>query len=206
MKRNAQRASGTGFAALPRGLLLYKSTEAPQYVLVRARGRQEYWVVEESWTSRSLAAGPFRAEDALRAYRLANTLVPEGCERGPWQTGIQMLSLKSIPVGANEWEPVASNWLPPSITEYEESDFDKVSNELCCSPAIIRPQVRWRDAQDPALEDSIDAALQGRVFPESGALRREWNVHPAGSPVVAVAKELGGRFVVVDVPQEVPDW
>src|SRR5690606_31898265 len=141
-----------------------------------ARGRQEYWVVEEGWTSRSVAAGPFRAEDALRAYRLANTLVPEGCERGPWQTGIQMFSLKAIPVGANEWEPVEPNWLPPSVTEYEKTDFEQLSNELCCLPAINRPQVRWRAAQDPALDDRIDAALPGRVISERGVLRREWNV------------------------------
>jgi hypothetical protein len=203
VKAAAGPAPGTS-RELPTGRILYRAETGP-FVVVRHDRSGAFCVVEDGWTNQSRVAGPFDPNDVLRAWRIANVRVPEGCERGPWRWGIGLLALAPPPFRADEWHRFDPAWLPPSVSRYSASDCDRVVNETCCAPPHDEPHVRWA-----ALPEAYDLRdLQGLVqlrFPDAngagdsaGILEREWNAHPVGSGVLARSASLGRGFFVVDL-------
>jgi hypothetical protein len=98
--------------ALPAGRLLYRPIVEVRHVLVGYRVLG-IWLTEEGWTRRSRGVGPLRPEQALRAVRLVNTTVPQGCELGPWQSGLELFASSPLPAHADAWERIDEGWLPP---------------------------------------------------------------------------------------------
>src|SRR5262245_57607309 len=121
-------------SALPTGRLLYRASdpEVTRFVVVQHDRTGELRIVEDGWSPGSDAAGPFEPGDVLRAFRLANTSVPNGCELGPWEPGITLFRREKLPGHPDDWSRLDPAWLPPSVTRYGESDVDHVVNETCC--------------------------------------------------------------------------
>lgn len=190
---------------LPAGRLLYEPSEEQPFVVV-SRNREEYWLVGDGWAIGDEAAGPFRSYDILRAYRLANTLVPDGCELGPWQYGIALFLLTSLPGKNNDWSHCEPSWLASSVSLYSAADILDVPREGCCVVPTDRPRVDWVPADTVAKFDSLIELVRSRypelVLPTIATLTRSWNVHPIGSPLFAESKMFGGTFVVVDLPPD----
>lgn len=189
---------------LPVGRFLYKPADEIRFVVLRHDRTGELWIVEDGWTAESEAAGPFRPSDVLRAFRLANTIVPEGCELGPWQHGIGLFERCKLPAHPKDWSRVDPAWLEPSLSRYDESDISEVVNETCCAPPQDRPRIDWNAEASTAEARELQALVQ-TSYPElrlheAGTLQKAWNAHPAGSPLLAEAKSLHGVFVVVDLP------
>lgn len=187
---------------LPQGRLLYRTSDALCYVVV-SRGRSdELWLVEEGWTAASRAAGPFDPGDALRALRLAGTMVPEGCEKGPWQGGIHVFPHNRLPRG--DWAPVEPALLGASVSRYRGSQMGEVVNEICCMPSADPPRVDWRQSSPSFLLSSVSDVVANRLpdlrWAHIGVLTRTWNAHPVGSPILAEDRELKGAFAIVDLP------
>lgn len=201
------RASKPPVQSLPVGRILYRPIDEFPYVVVRRAGEKELWVVADAWTGAHLVAGPFRPRDALRAFRLANTMVPEGCELMPWQSGMGLFRLSPLPGHANDWSRVEPTWLEPSVSSYSEDAISIVINESCCAPARDQPCIEWTidDLLLPGISKTEAQRLVLAQFPavnvsQVGLLKKLWNVHPAGSPVVAGTRELTGEFVMIDLP------
>jgi hypothetical protein len=187
---------------LPGGRFLYRPVEPAAYVIVShpARG---LWVTEKGWTARSSAAGPFRADQVLRALRLANTRIPQGCELGPWQTGLELFATSTLPSHANDWQRVEEDWLTPSVSRYAGSSIDQVVNETCCARPTDRPCVAF-DSDQPHSASDVREHMEV-AWPElnpvfAGVLLRPWNAHPEGSAVWAHDHDLEGDFAVIDFP------
>lgn len=190
-------------SVVPTGRLLYRPSDETHYVVVRQDSTNELWVVEDGWSRDSDAAGPFHPDDVLRAFRLANTSVPDGCERGPWQPGIALFRRTKLPGHPNDWSSVEPTWLPPSFTRYSDSDVSGVINETCCAPPQDAPRIDWSmraNAAATELGTLVCARHPGLVLSHIGTLQRPWNVHPAGSPVFARSEDLSATFVVIDLP------
>src|SRR5436309_2889844 len=121
-------------SVVPTGRLLYRPSDDTHYVVVQQDRTGELRIVEGGWSFDSAAAGPFHPDDVLRAWRLANTSVPDGCELGPWQPGIALFTRAKLPGHPNDWSRLEAAWLSPSVTRYSESDIRQVINEICCAP------------------------------------------------------------------------
>lgn len=85
-------------ARVPRGRVRYRPLDDGRYVVVQAAAIDGYWVVEDGWSVHSVCAGPFVPEEVLRALRLSNTSVPNGCELGPRQSGLELFPTLCPPV------------------------------------------------------------------------------------------------------------
>ena len=197
------RTSNTAFLSLPSGRVLYRLADEIRYVVVSRGSDKGFWIVENGWATGSFAAGPFHPHDVLRAFMLANTIVPEGCELGPWQSGIGLFERSSLPGHAHDWSIVDPAWLEPSICLYSEAAMVTVVNESCCTPAQDRPRIDWTAVADSAraeIQRLVNARFPAMNVNEVGLLKRPWDVHVAGSPVVARTMELRGEFGVVDQP------
>jgi hypothetical protein len=188
---------------LPAGRLLYRQNGDFPYIVVRNDRCADLWLVEEGWSEDSVATGPFAPEDALRAYRIANAIVPEGCELGPWQRGLALLGKSKLPGQPSDWSPFELSWLPPTVTVYPAGSLDRLTNETCCAPICKPPRVRLF----PLVGD--DGAELARLVRQrhpqldvnfGGTLDREWNLHPEGSPAFARHPDLSAGLVVVDLP------
>jgi len=189
---------------LPTGRFLYRpSDDDARYVVVQHDRTRELWIVEAAWSFHSTAAGPFHPDDVLRAFRLANTFVPEGCELVPWQPGMTLFTRTKLPGHPNDWSHLEPAWLSPSVTRYSESDICHVNHETCCAPSRDAPRVDW-STHAAAHTTELSALVRARestfVVSHMGTLQRPWNVHPAGSPVYACNQDFSGVFVVVDLP------
>jgi hypothetical protein len=193
-----------GVCDLPTGRLLVQAAEGQGFAIVASPRREGFWIVPEGWRAGAGAAGPFRASDILRAYRLANMMVPDGCELGPWQTGIGLFPPATLPGRTDEWDRVDPGWLPPSVSRYSAEDVREDSERLCCAPPTDKPRLeRVPGGEDPTIADSaaLVASLFGAgAFPVAATLSRAWNAHPAGSPVFAEGADLTSVFLVIDVP------
>jgi hypothetical protein len=188
---------------LPEGRLLYRPLDAARYVVVVAAGIAGHWIVEAGWTKCSRCAGPFSASDALRALRLSNTLVPEGCELGPWQTGLALFPNGELPAHPNQWSCCPAAWLPPTMTLYRATSHEGFLNEKCCAPPTQFPKLRplgVSDVEASELEHRVSSPEYGTELGLLGLLAREWNVHPAGSPVYGATANLAHEFLVIDLP------
>jgi hypothetical protein len=188
--------------ALPTGRFLYRPIAERRYVLVGHRVLG-IWLTEEGWTPRSRGVGPFRPEQALRAVRLVNTQVPQGCELGPWQSGLELFVPSSLPAHANEWERIEEAWLPPSVCRYVPGDVDGVVNETCCARPADRPRVDFEPGDTFALAEArerVDAEWAELAPTVGGILRRPWNAHPEGSVLWSRSRDFQGDFAVVDLP------
>jgi len=121
------------------------------------------------------AYGPLAPRKVLRLARVA----PE--------RGLGDLAAAPLPPDAVE-VPIAQ--APPSVTRYE----------LHGAPESIPvdwtelPAERRREVCRLAGFDEDDVGLP------TGRLERDWNLHPAGSPVVATFVVQGHGFAVIDVP------
>jgi hypothetical protein len=190
-------------SGVPTGRLLYRPSDVVGYVVVQHDRTGELRIVEDGWSSDSIAAGAFEPDEALRAFRLANTSVPHGCELGPWGPGITLFRREPLPGSLGDWSPLEPAWLSPSATRYSESDISQVVDETCCAPPQDAPRIDWSaraDIATPELTALVRARHPDFVTGHVGALQRPWNVHPAGSPVYAPREDLSGGFVVVDLP------
>jgi hypothetical protein len=183
---------------LPRGRVLYRREDDAPFVILRHERSGAFHLSREGWTSTTLAAGPFEAKDVLRAWRLANVRIPEGCERGPWQWGSGFFALGTLPFAESEWAIFDPAWATPSVSHYETTDIDEVVNETCCAPPHDEPRVDW--SASPMSDEELLALVGGPRDDVVGVLEREWNVHPKGSVVVASRAKLADRFAVVDLP------
>jgi hypothetical protein len=167
---------------LPRGRILYRSADATPFLLILHEPTQRLYLAPDGWTGDALVAGPLDDDQALRAYRLANVRVPQGCERGPWQWGFDSFERRPLPFPPSEWSAFDPRWAPPSTTLYSDADADRVVNEVCCGAPRDEPSIRWEPSG-------------------VGRLEREWNAHPKGSPVRRLQESHGsGQFVVIDEP------
>jgi hypothetical protein len=170
-------------ASIPTGRLLYARADEAPFILVRHDRSGAFFLTEDGWDERSRAAGPFDPNDVLRALRLANVRVPDGCERGPWSWGVDLFPRAVLPHPPPEYSRFDPSWAPPSASAYSSEDVDGVVNERCCAPPRDEPRVRW----------ILTSALP------TGLLDREWNAHPRGSLVLAQARSQDA-FVVIDLP------
>lgn len=192
-------------ARLPHGRLRYRWRGDPQFVIVVAARLGGHWIVEDGWSKQSRCAGPFLPNEALRALRLSNTYVPNGCELGPWQLGLELFSTGELPAHPQDWSRFAPAWLPPGVSFYRSEDLDVVVNESCCAPPTERPTLIRGEAPGYAsneLEALVRGRSEGTALEPRGVLGREWNAHPTGSPVWAAAEGLERGFAVVDLPPE----
>jgi hypothetical protein len=167
----------------------YSSLEHARFcVLQHDRGKQLFIAVDP-WSDRSDVFGPFAPQDVLRALRLACVRVPDGCELGPWQWGAHAGFRRTrLPFPDAEWTRLEPSWLPPSTSLY--------------APREPFPGVKWlgdADADADAL-DEVRRLASSVEFTIAGRLAHEWNVHPAGSMVLAGPQELTGDFAIVDLP------
>jgi hypothetical protein len=71
------KEQGRTTCKMPEGRILYTPTDIFRYVIVTCTKLKGYWITNSGWSTNDDAAGPFQPTDALRAYRLANTIVPE---------------------------------------------------------------------------------------------------------------------------------
>ncbi len=192
------------WCVLPAGRLLSQPAEDEgRFVVVESRRRAEYWIVSAGWRTGSIAAGPFRPCDVLRAHRLANTLVPDGCELGPWQHGLSLFQPSALPGQADDWARVDPSWLPPSVSQYTAADVREVPARACCAPPADRPRLDWLAASELGGFERGEALIEA-LYPEHkstaiATLSRSWNVHPPGSPLFAAHKSLDGEFFVIDL-------
>ncbi len=202
------------FAPLPQGRLLYWPSSATSYVLVRRHATGELYITHRGWRRGSESAGPFLEREALRAVRLANTAVPEGCQLHTWSRGITLFDRGPLPGAAADWALYDLSLLPPSITAYTAEDANGVVEDRCCAPPRDPPKVEWAEA----LRDGVAKLLAERGVrhvwgdlppnPPSeplpgehvGRLREPWNVHPKGSWVVAEGASFERSFLVIDLP------
>lgn len=191
------------YRSLPSGRLLCDVLATTQYVPARRERSRELWIVEKGFREGCAAAGPFREQDILRALRLANTAVPDGCAKVAWQSGIALLEPTALPDHPNNWTPLGSRVLPPSISRYQAKDIDEEPGEACCSPPHDVPIVDWSCSEassgqwltyvhDRGFESEAESS---RV----GELKRLWNAHPEGSLVIAPAGVRWDAFFVIDV-------
>lgn len=190
---------------LPRGPLLYRWQTYASHVLVSSARFSGRWLVERGWSnSRGCrCAGPFRSTETLRALRLSNT-VPNGCELGPWQSGIELFPSSVLPAHHSEWSLVELAWLPPTLTFYEARRYEPV-NETCCAPPIHPPKLERAKASSVSLvelDQLVEERHTGKGLSFGGVLLREWNAHPKGSPVYTVGTSLDGEFLVIDLPRD----
>jgi hypothetical protein len=188
--------------ALPAGRLLYRPFAEVRHVLVGHRVLG-IWLTEEGWTRRSRGVGPLRPEQALRAVRLVNTTVPQGCELGPWQSGLELFASLPLPAHADAWERIDEGWLPPSVSRYVPADVDGVVNESCCATPADRPKVDFAPTDVSALaeaRDRVDAEWSELAPTLGGILLRPWNVHPVGSVLWSRSRDFHDDFAVVDLP------
>jgi hypothetical protein len=193
-----------GFAEMPRGRILYTNPDVRPFVVLWHDRSDAFYIAEDGWSSQSPTAGPFDPRDILRAWRLANVRVPDGCERGPWQWGINLFKLAPVPHPSERLRRHDPTWLSPSVSAYSGSDIDSVVNEICCAPAHDAPRVNWgalgstyglRELRQLARLRFPDAGCEA-----AGLLKREWNAHPVGSAVLARSETLLDAFLVVDLP------
>jgi hypothetical protein len=190
------------FVALPTGRLLYAEADASPFVIVRHDRSGALFVVEDGWRDGAIALGPFHPRDVLRALRLANVRVPEGCERGPWRWGTGLFPASRLPHPAGEWSAFAPAWASPSASHYRAEDVDRVVNEICCAPSHEPPRVRWSDAPavDAEIRDLVLARFPDAGLDVAGVLDRAWNAHPRGSLVLAATPLLAPSFAIADLP------
>lgn len=195
---------GGAFTTLPQGRVLYRHADVEPFVVLRHDRLKLFYLIEDGWSSRTPAVGPFDPNDVLRAWRLTNVRIPDGCERGPWQWGTGFFRAAALPHPGHEWSAYETSWLPPSVSPYLASDVDRVVNESCCAAPHDEPRVTWNDP--PASLDLIHLrTLATDRFPDvvgdaAGVLKQEWNAHPAGSLVLAKETRLCETFVVIDLP------
>jgi len=192
------------FTPIPRGRLVYRIADSePFFVLCDDRSKRLF-IVEDPWEVGSACAGPFDPNDALRAWRIANVRVPEGCERGPWQWGIRLFETGPLPDRLDAWTRFDPSWLAPSVSRYCAKDFDEVVNEACCAPPQDAPRVAWGTSVAAYEEVELRAlaasrGVESRQLARLGQLERDWNAHPAGSAVFAGTGASDG-LVIVDLP------
>jgi hypothetical protein len=187
---------------VPSGRLLYRTLDRARYVAVTSR-TSGLWIVEEGWTAESRAAGPFRPNDALRAVRLANVAVPEGCELGPWQEGIGLFVREPLPGHPNDWSRVDAAWLPPSVSRYAGTDMERVINESCCARPSDPPRIDWHAQstdEERAARELVAIRCPDLDLGAFGLLARAWNIHPSGSPALTETASSSGNVVIVDLP------
>jgi hypothetical protein len=186
---------------LPIGRLLYREADTMTHVVVQHVRSREHWIVEEGWSGESEAAGPFSPDDLLRAVRLANTSVPDGCELGPWQSGIRLFGPTRLPGHSNDWTRVETAWLSRTVTLYSESDITQVTNETCCEAPKDIPRVRVEPSLPTAdLDALVRTRAPGLQLRCMGVLRCPWNAHPEGSPVYSRSIDLDQAFAAIDLP------
>jgi hypothetical protein len=167
--------------------------------------RGSFFLSEDGWTAENTCAGPFDPRDLLRAWRIANARVPDGCERGPWQWGIGLFHPEKLPYPPDAWSRFDAAWLPPSVSAYSHEDLDRVVNETCCAPPHDAPRVSWGQAPASYGVDELRQLVASRCpdalyLDHAGLLERGWNAHPAGSAVFERSAASGVTLVVVDVP------
>lgn len=195
---------------LPRGQFLHRELDYTRYELFGRQDDARLWITAHDLEAPERAAGPFEPHDAVRAIRLANLSVPDGCELGPWQDGLGLFEIAPLPGDPREWSPVEPAWLKPSVTTYEERDITGSPERICCAPPTTPPPVVWDDEDTEesdweAPPDLLDFALNpiyaahphlrsARV----GSLRSAWNGHPEICMVWAPSGAVGGAIVVAD--------
>lgn len=195
---------------LPRGQILHRELDYTLYGLFGRQDDPRLWITGLDLEAPQIAAGPFEPHDAVRALRLANLSVPDGCELGPWQHGLGLFDVAPLPGHPHEWHPVEPSWLEPSVTAYEEGDITGSPERICCAPPTTPPPVLWDDEDTEesdweAPPDLLDFALNP-IFAAHphlrharvGSLEAAWNGHPDCCMVWAPAGGVGGAIVVAD--------
>jgi hypothetical protein len=135
--------------------------------------------------------GPFDDSCILRALRVANTPVIDGCELGPSQLGwFELENRRALSQRRNASVRHQAD-LPPSTTSYDEEGLAAVVG--CCSRFDSPPHVNW---------NGIDDWQPFRETPPShaGTLERAWNAHPAGSLVFCDDTETLAGLTLIDLP------
>jgi hypothetical protein len=196
---------------LPRGRFLYRVPDLPMFELLGRRDDPRLWITMFEQLDTARAAGPFEPHEAVRALRLANLSIPEGCELGPWQDGLGFFAVAPLPGATADWEPVEPAWLEPSVTRYGPEDIaDDEEPRACCAPPTAPPALVWDDEDDEDMgwespPDLLDFALRpiharypDLVTARLGLLVSAWNGHPENSLVWAPTGSLDGGFFVAD--------
>lgn len=195
---------------LPRGRFLYREADYPRFALYGRRDDPRLWISAFDLEAPERSAGPFEPHEAVRARRIANLVVPNGCELGPWQDGLGMFAIAPLPGREAEWDEVELAWLEPSVTPYGLEDITGAAACACCAPPTYPPDVAWDDEDDgdegwDAPADLLDFAFEP-IFARwpalraarSGWTRAAWNGHPEACPVWAPSGALEGGFFVAD--------
>lgn len=191
--------------ALPRGQFLYREADSPTFQLVRRIGDERLWMTALDFSATKRSAGPFEPREAVRALRLADLSIPDGCELGPWQDGLGFFPIHPLPGDLHEWSRVAPASLEPSVTRYERDDISGEKVASCCAVPTKPPRVTWdriesaeRARLEPAL-NRIRARHAVLKHARMGLLKRTWNAHPKNSLVLAPTGALDGGFYVADL-------
>lgn len=193
-----------GAQPLPRGRLLYRQPDEPAlHALYRGEEDSRLWLSRAEFPQPDVAAGPFDLRDAVRAWRLSNVLVPDGCELVAWQTGIVLFRVRPLPAALHVWRRVDLAALEPSLSRYGGGDISGESGE-CSGAPTYPPRVAWVNgdaALTPAARSALEAIRVGHAELQQarvGMLKREWNAHPVGSLVLLPGAVLESGFFVVD--------
>jgi hypothetical protein len=180
---------------------MYRAGDAADHVVVRHR-TGALWIVSDGWNPGSRAAGPLRPDQVLRALRLSQTTIPDGCELGPWRSGLELFDPAPLPPHANDWTRVDPTWLLPSVSPYTPADIDGVVNEACCGAPRDAPKITWSEESRELREARAVVSSSGAAIDvtRGGILSRPWNVHPPGSWILSANAALDSDFVVIDLP------
>lgn len=193
----------------PSGRILYRAPDHDDNLcgLYRYEGDPRLFIMSRDPFYNEIA-GPFYPNDALRALRLANLEVPDGCSLMGWRPALTLL-FDVIYVHREYFEldprTLDQRKLPHSLSRYTPDDIQGEGGG-CCSAPTNPPLVRWTGNRRGALSTTAQAAHETMVarHPELrrarlGALKREWNAHPAGSLLYmpGALLETSG-FLVVD--------
>lgn len=186
---------------LPRGRFLYREPdEEGRFGLYGHPSDPRVWISARPLVNPQRAAGPFEPDAGVRALRLANVEIPEGCELGPWQDGLGFFAVAPLPTYPHQWSPIDPAQLEPSITVYGAEDIRDDGDRTCCAPPTYPPRVQWEAPEDLLNSISKPVYLKYPFLAQAriGTLSRTWNAHPARSLVWAPTGKLPGGFYVAD--------
>lgn len=189
---------------IPIGRLLYRAGDDNPFVVLQHNPTQQLYIGPEGWDSNSEVTRSLAPQDALRALRLANVNVPDGCELGPWQRGIGLFETMTLSFPVDEYVQIEAAWLLPALSQYSMALVNETEDVTCCAPPHHKPKIKWdvihSEYSLDELQEMAHAKFGSKDLTVAGELTDEWNAHPSGSIVIATPMRLTGDFIVVDLP------
>lgn len=157
--RTMTNSTQTAPQALPQGRFLYQAGDEPTYGLFGRHDVIGLWISARHLIRPNRSAGPFETGTALRALRLANVSIPDGCALGPWQDGLALFAVTSLPEPFYNFRPVEPRTLEPSMTSYGSEDLAGEVANVRCAPPTAPPKATWASETDAVVRRCLEQVL-----------------------------------------------